>query len=190
MRIAIMSDSHDNIWHLKTALDLIAEAEAEAIIHCGDFVAPFMLRRMDKAGIPVHGVLGNNDGSVLTLARAAYRDLDHIHLHETVGKVTLGGLRIAFTHQPDVGRAFAATGDFDLVCCGHSHTWHREELGRSTLLNPGEIMGSNGDPSFALLDTTEGTIRKITFPHALGHHAQAALHLDNTRRETYTMRRC
>ncbi|VVS94346.1 metallophosphoesterase [Desulfoluna spongiiphila] len=190
MRIAIMSDSHDNIWHLKTALELIADAKVEAIIHCGDFVAPFMLKRIEKAGIPVHGVLGNNDGSVLTLARAAYKELSHIHLHDVVGKVTLGGCRIAFTHHPEVGRAFAATGNFDLVCCGHSHTWHQETIGRCTLLNPGEIMGSNGDPSFALLDTQKETISKITFPHAVRKDSGSALHLDNTRRETYTMRRC
>ena len=167
MRIAIMSDSHDNIWHLKTALTLISQSGAGAIIHCGDFVAPFMLKRLDKVGIPVYGVLGNNDGSGLSLARDAYRDLSHIHLDEVVGKVTLGGVRIAFTHHPEVGQAFAAAGSFDLVCCGHSHTWHREKVGDCTLLNPGEIMGSNGDPSFALFNTEEGTIEKVTFPHAM-----------------------
>lgn len=180
MRIAIMSDSHDNIWHLKTALTLILESGAEAIIHCGDFVAPFMLKRLDKVGIPVYGVLGNNDGSVLSMARDAYRDLNHIHLDDVVGRITLGDCRIAYTHDPVVGKAFASTGDFDLVCCGHSHTWHETKVGDCTLLNPGEIMGSNGDPSFALFDTQWGTIKKITFPHAFLGDSGAALHLDNT----------
>ncbi len=178
MRIAIMSDSHDNIWHLKTALTLISEKGAEAIIHCGDFVAPFMLKRLDKAGIPVHGVLGNNDGSVLTLTRAADQQLSHIHLHDRVGRITLDGCRIAFTHHPDVGRAFAATGEFDLVCCGHSHDWHEEKVGRCTLLNPGEIMGAHGDPGFALFDTQKGTINAISFPHALRREVDSVPHLD------------
>ncbi|WP_300671838.1 YfcE family phosphodiesterase [Desulfoluna sp.] len=190
MIIAIMSDSHDNIWHLKTALTLITEAKANAIIHCGDFVAPFMLKHLDKVGLPVYGVLGNNDGSVLTLARAAFQELSHIHLHDVVGKITLDGCRIAFTHHPEVGRAFAATGSFDLVCCGHSHTWHEEKIGACTLLNPGEIMGSNGDPSFALFDTQKGTIKKVIFQHAVRNDTEPALHLDNTPRETYTIRRC
>lgn len=173
MLIAIMSDSHDNIWHLKTALTLISESGADAIIHCGDFVAPFMLKLLDKVGIPVYGVLGNNDGSGLTLALNAYRDLSNIHLDEVVGKVTLGGIRIAFTHHPEVGQAFAAAGAFDLVCCGHSHTWHEERVGDCTLLNPGEIMGSNGDPSFALFNTEAGTIKKVSFPHAMRNESNA-----------------
>ena len=181
MLIAIMSDSHDNIWHLKTATTLMTEAGAEAIIHCGDFVATFMLKRLNKLGIPIYGVLGNNDGSILTMARATYTELDHVHLHDVVGKITLGGCRIAFTHHPDVGRAFASTGSFDLVCCGHSHTWHQETLGDCTLLNPGEIMGSNGDPGFALFDTSRGTIKRVRFPHAFHAESQSGLHLDKGR---------
>jgi len=34
----------------------------------------------------------------------------------------LGGRKIFVTHMPHHGRAFACTGDYDLVCHGHSHT--------------------------------------------------------------------
>ena len=40
MRIAILSDTHDNIWVLK---DLLAGLEADALLFCGDFCAPFIL---------------------------------------------------------------------------------------------------------------------------------------------------
>lgn len=168
MLVAIMSDTHDNIWHLETALALAAEAGAEAIIHCGDFVAPFVLRQMGQAGIPVYGVLGNNDGSVRALSRAADQADAPLRLDDTVGKITLDGCRIVYTHLPEVAVAFAATGAFDLVCFGHSHTWHEETIDSCRLLNPGEIMGKNGDPGFALFDTRHRTIRRVTFPHAMG----------------------
>ena len=58
-----MSDTHDNIWNLEDALAVIKVENAGIIIHCGDFIAPFMLKELDKANIPVYGVLGNNDGS-------------------------------------------------------------------------------------------------------------------------------
>ena len=40
MIIAIMSDSHDNIWNLRKALEIIKKKNAQMIIHCGDFIAP------------------------------------------------------------------------------------------------------------------------------------------------------
>ena len=43
MKIAVMSDTHDNIWNLEDALAIIKDEKADLIIHCGDFVAPFML---------------------------------------------------------------------------------------------------------------------------------------------------
>jgi putative phosphoesterase len=62
MLIAVMSDSHDNIWNLQKALGIVKEKGAGMIIHCGDFVAPFMLKELEETGVPVHGVFGNNDG--------------------------------------------------------------------------------------------------------------------------------
>jgi uncharacterized protein len=69
MIIAVMSDSHDNIWNLRKALPIIKEKNAGMIIHCGDFVAPFMLKELNEADIPVHGVLGNNDGDQYLLPK-------------------------------------------------------------------------------------------------------------------------
>ncbi len=51
MIIAVMSDSHDNIWKLREALAVIERERAGMIIHCGDFVAPFMLKELNAAGI-------------------------------------------------------------------------------------------------------------------------------------------
>ncbi len=71
MKIAIMSDTHDNIWNLDDALSIINEEKAEIIIHCGDFIAPFMLKELEKSQRPVYGVLGNNDGSQYLLTKTA-----------------------------------------------------------------------------------------------------------------------
>ena len=47
MIVAIMSDSHDNIWNLRKAVDIVKDSQAGLIIHCGDFIAPFMLKELD-----------------------------------------------------------------------------------------------------------------------------------------------
>jgi len=40
MIVAVMSDSHDNIWNLRKAVEIIKNSQAGLLIHCGDFIAP------------------------------------------------------------------------------------------------------------------------------------------------------
>ncbi len=40
MKLAILSDTHDNVWALRVALTHLSRAEA--VIHCGDLCSPFM----------------------------------------------------------------------------------------------------------------------------------------------------
>lgn len=160
MRIAVISDTHDNVWNLEKAIGMIREEEAEAIIHCGDFVAPFMLKRMNGAGIPVHGVLGNNDGSGFSLAQTSAL-LENITLSEIIGHFSDGDYNICFTHQREVAEGLACTGRYDLVCYGHTHKYRLEEAGGTPLLNPGQLMGKNDPPSFCMVDTVTSHIRQI-----------------------------
>ena len=162
MRIAVMSDSHDHIWNLRKALGVIQKKKAEMIIHCGDFIAPFMLKELDAAGIPVHGVFGNNDGDQHTLTRVALKEISHITLHGLIGQIEIEqGRAIAFTHQGAVAEGLAAGGSFKLVCFGHSHEYQLKKNGASILLNPGEIMGKEGSPGFCFVDTETWEINRV-----------------------------
>ncbi|MGD9335504.1 MAG: metallophosphoesterase family protein, partial [Desulfobacterales bacterium] len=60
-----------------------------------------------------------------------------------------------------VGEGLAAGGAYNLVCFGHSHKYYLKETDRTILLNPGEIMGKDGLPSFCLVDTATGNVEKI-----------------------------
>ncbi len=96
MKIAIVSDSHDNIWKLAAAMPHLAEADA--VIHCGDLVAPFMIIRLIKGtdGKPVHLVWGNNDGDKGLIAEVASQ-AENITLHGDFAHLELGGLRSQLT---------------------------------------------------------------------------------------------
>lgn len=152
MRIAIVSDSHDNIWKMAAAMPHLEAADA--VLHCGDLVAPFMILRLIKGtgGRPVHIVWGNNDGDKVALSQVA-ANAENIHLHGELAEIELGGLKIAMNHYPKIARGLAASGRYDLVCYGHDHTAHEEWLGETLLLNPGEIMGLNGRSTLAILET-------------------------------------
>ncbi|MBC8496911.1 MAG: metallophosphoesterase [Chloroflexi bacterium] len=152
MRIAIMSDSHDNIWKLAKAIPHLEAADA--VLHCGDLIAPFMIIRLIKGtgGKPVHVVWGNNDGDKRLLAEVA-ASAENIHLHGEFAEIELGGLKVAINHYPKIARALAESGRYDLVCYGHDHTAHEEWIGETLLLNPGEMMGLNGRSTIALYNT-------------------------------------
>lgn len=150
MRIAILSDVHDNIWKLET---LLAGLEADVLIFCGDFCAPFTLAQIAEgfAG-PVHVVFGNNDGDQFLLAQVAAK-FPHVTLHGDFAELQLDGRQVAVTHYPQIGQALARSGIYDLVCHGHSHERVIEQAGKTVRVNPGEVMGRLGPSTYALYDT-------------------------------------
>jgi hypothetical protein len=160
MKIAILSDTHDNIWKLAGAIPRMETAQA--IVHCGDIIAPFTLRQLLEGvgGKPVHVVWGNNDGDRLHLADVG-RKFPNFHLHGELAMLELDGLTAAVNHYPDIARGLARGGAFGLVCYGHDHVAHEEWVGETLLLNPGEVMGKDGRSSLVLLDTASRQIEWV-----------------------------
>ncbi|HEY7029780.1 MAG TPA: YfcE family phosphodiesterase [Thermomicrobiales bacterium] len=151
MKIAILSDIHDNIWKLAVALGRLADAEV--MICCGDLCAPFIVPQMAEAfPRPIHVVFGNNDGDRFRITQQAQR-FAHVTIHGETAELTEGGKRIAVHHFNDVGRLIAASGEYNVVCCGHNHVFAIERVGKTLLINPGEIMGRFGTSTYVMYDT-------------------------------------
>ena len=147
MLAGVISDTHDRLPLIDAALALFAERKVEAVIHPGDFVAPFAVRRLLQYKGPIHAVYGNNDGE-----RAGVKEL----MPQVIAGplfVTLGGRTILVHHSidacdpADVDRA-------DIVITGHTHE-EVNRVDRGTLfLNPGECCGwVTGKCTVAILDT-------------------------------------
>jgi predicted phosphodiesterase len=77
----------------------------------------------------------------------------YITLYGLMGELNFADFRVAFTHYRAVADGLAASGQFDLVCFGHSHEAFLEKRGETDLLNPGEVMGKDGSPGFYMIDT-------------------------------------
>ncbi|MBC7251177.1 MAG: metallophosphoesterase family protein [Anaerolineae bacterium] len=151
MKIAILSDTHDNIWKLAEVLKQLQDAEA--LIFCGDFCAPFTLAQIAEGFPgPVHVVFGNNDGDALLLSRVAAQ-AGNVTLYGFFAYLKLGGRQIAVVHYPPLARDLARSGQHDLVCYGHNHQANVETIGETLLVNPGEVMGRFGRSTYAVYDT-------------------------------------
>ena len=152
MKICILSDSHDHISLLDAAVAEARAVGAEVVLHCGDVVAPSTLECLEKHGLTVHVIHGNNTGDLYTLGRLATRPRSLIRYHGMDAGIELHGRRIFLVHYPHYARAMAATGDWDLVCCGHSHNTEIVQLpnlkgGTTPLVNPGTVGGVGRAPA-------------------------------------------
>ncbi len=140
MRIAILSDIHDNVWKLASALDAVQSADA--MICCGDLCSPFIVHQLARGfSRPIHIIFGNYDGDLFRITKnaAAYK---HIRIHGEWFRGELEGKRFAANHYDNIACAVAASGEFDVVCYGHNHVYSVTRTGRTLALNPGSIMGA------------------------------------------------
>jgi len=110
----------------------------QAVIHCGDIGSPEIVRLF--SGWPTHFVFGNVDLDYQTELRTAIREAE-LTCHDRFGQLELAGRRIAFLHGDDERRLRETTesGEWDLVCCGHTHVPEVRRNGPTTVLNPGAI---------------------------------------------------
>ncbi|HET9652933.1 MAG TPA: metallophosphoesterase family protein [Usitatibacter sp.] len=157
MKIAIVSDSHDRADMLARAVGAAKDLGAEAIVHCGDLIGAQTVRAALKVGLPIHLIHGNNVGDVQMLYQVARASEGLLHYHGADARLDLGGRRVFVVHYPEYGHAMACTGNWDLVCCGHSHKAVSEQVanvkgGSTWLVNPGTVAGLAAPPTWMLGD--------------------------------------
>ncbi|HEY5601631.1 MAG TPA: metallophosphoesterase family protein [Gammaproteobacteria bacterium] len=157
MKICIVSDSHDNRKLLDIAVEDAKARGAAAVLHCGDVVAPTTLRVLQKHGLPVHVIYGNNTGDLYSTAKLAHEPDSVINFHGQDAGIELAGRKIFMVHYPHYARAMGTTGDWDLVCCGHDHKAEIDRIrtikdSHTLFINPGTVGGVGAKPTYVLGD--------------------------------------
>jgi len=168
MRLAILSDIHDNVWKLAGALE--AARGADAMICCGDLCSPFIVHQLARGFLaPIHIVFGNNDGDRFRIGANAAQ-YPHIKIHGEMMRGEFAGRRIAANHYDNIARAIAASGEYDVVCYGHNHIYDVSRAGRTLAINPGAVMGATfaADGSrtdvastFVIYETETGVAQRV-----------------------------
>jgi len=140
MKIGILSDTHNNLRGLQTALAFFKRKRIGTLIHCGDLTGVEVAQKL--AGFRVICVFGNGD-----IASGLIREtLLAQNPDSSAGLVfsgRIGGVRIGATHGHLPGRLeeLVRSGEYDFVFTGHSHQHKEERFGFTRLINPGALGG-------------------------------------------------
>ena len=97
------------------------------------------------------------------MARLAAEPGSVVHYHGNDAQLDLAGRNIYATHFPHIARGMASTGDWDVVCCGHSHKAAVTRVpnvrgGTTLIVNPGTVAGISAPATYAL-----GDLRTLQF---------------------------
>lgn len=154
MKIAIFSDSHDNLFNLEKFLDWVNNNDIKELIFCGDLCAPGTLKNVlaPKFTGLIHMVFGNvTDRDLLPQVAASFSQVKH---YGDLAEFEIDSTKIAVIHYPDRAKELAKSGNYDLVFYGHNHAPWEETIGKTNLVNPGTLAGMFQSATFAVYDTT------------------------------------
>ncbi|MDD3120554.1 MAG: YfcE family phosphodiesterase [Candidatus Gracilibacteria bacterium] len=169
MKIAILSDIHNNKTNLKLALDRIKENGVEHIIGLGDYVSKEILQEFIDLNLPGNFVWGNNDSSkkeeMLEFLKESNSPLNFsdqaIH-GRSFDIINLDGKNIVIGHFPEIAMYYGELNKADIIFFGHTHYKFFEKVGETIFANPGEILGKrSGISSFIIWDTKNDDMKFI-----------------------------
>ena len=163
MKIAIISDIHDNLANLQKVLDYCQKERIKTIICCGDTASEETLEFLQT----------NFSGKILLVPGnmdAGYWDYDdlskkfsgtNLKIFPDIGKAEFDGHKVAFVHFPEKARELAKSGKYDLVFYGHTHQPWEEKINHCRLINPGNVANIRYPATFAVWDTSNNQLKLI-----------------------------
>lgn len=165
MKIAIISDTHDNLPNLEKCLAWCRQQETKILVHCGDIACADTVEFMAaKFFGDMHLVYGNMDFGRRDEIYIACDNLPACRLHGDEGEIFLTDendkrIKIAFCHFPEDAKRLAGTGKFNLVFYGHTHRpWMETLPNNCQMINPGTLGGLFNKATFAMYDTVTGKL--------------------------------
>jgi putative phosphoesterase len=161
MILGILSDTHDQAERTRRAVQMLIDAGAEALIHCGDITRPELLSLC--AVRPLHFVVGNNDSRDIRFWKEQAANTGAVCLGWG-GEISVAGKRIGITHghlRSELRRLIAAEPDY--LVSGHSHIAGESRVGKTRRINPGALYRARRF-SVAVLDLEVDELRFLDVP--------------------------
>ncbi len=153
MKIAIISDIHDNLINLEKCLKWCRENNIEELICCGDVTNGETLEFLSKKFTgKVHLVKGNME----IYGEKEIGQYGNIKYYGKIGKVDIGGKIAGLCHEPYLIKKVLEQGKCDIIFYGHTHEPWAEKQDGITTVNPGTLGAVFQKATFAIWDSESG----------------------------------
>ncbi len=150
MKIAIISDIHDNLTNLNKCLDWCKENGIEVLICCGDITnletVSFMASNFKKDIYLVKGNCGLFQDNEI----AQFNNINYLG---RFGCIELSGRKIGICHEPFFISKVKELGDCDIIFYGHTHKPWINDDNKVIEVNPGTLGGVFQRATFSFYDT-------------------------------------
>lgn len=177
MKIAILSDIHENYHNLVLFCKKVKEIKVDQVICLGDFCNKGMAKILASTKIPTFAVWGNNDAQKMEISHLteSYLNFKTSLTDNTFDFFELDGRKFFLTHWPNLVDSMAKSGDFDAVFYGHTHRFQNEKFKNCLVLNPGEISSHvSGKCTFAIYDTEKNEAEIVELAESLSTKTERA----------------
>jgi putative phosphoesterase len=168
MKLGIISDTHDDINSVKSAIKIFNSNNVAYVFHAGDYVFPGIVLEFGNLNddIKFIGILGNNDGESIGLVNS-FRSIS-ADLPLDFGEYKVDNLLIGIYHgtNTNLTNSLILGNRYDIFIYGHTHKKDTRKIGKTQLFNPGSAHknlqkdDSNNGASVIIYDTI---LKKHTF---------------------------
>lgn len=169
MRIAVISDIHENFHNLILALQDMSRRDINQIICLGDLMNSGIAKLLGAQEIPVFMIWGNNDGEKVEVALASKKEGSSLTVSLNVYDfLEFDSRKIFVSHYDDLAGPMAKSGEYDAVFYGHNHLASVEKESDCWIVNPGEIAASKTKKaSYAIYDTEKDDVELTYLENAI-----------------------
>lgn len=160
MKIAIISDTHDNTQAVDWIIKYLHQHQITLAFHAGDIINPSNINLFEKTYQgELHFVFGNNDGEQGRTIRNISGSKKTFCYHEAMDK-EFSGKRIFMNHYSSIVELVAQSNLFDVAIGGHDHNYRTKQYGKTLFVNPGTTsladfylgFRDESDKSFVVVD--------------------------------------
>ncbi|MEM2979771.1 MAG: metallophosphoesterase [Thermoproteota archaeon] len=164
MLIGLISDTHDHLKMIEKAVAFFNEKNVNMVLHAGDVISPFTVRKFKECRAKLILVYGNNDGDRSNLQRMFSEISAQFYWPAAI--LELDGKKTLMLHGEDLKLIdeIASKKMFDLIVAGHTHEPSLRKIGEVLWVNPGEACGYlTGKSTVALYDSSKHEAEIVEF---------------------------
>ncbi len=162
MKIAVVSDIHDQLDNLEWFLEEVKKRKVEMIFGLGDYSSLYVVERLLRAGKKTVLVKGNNDANLVGMKQAVDQVEGAEFSTDVFLEYELDGDLYFLTHFPLLAENAARSGKYKAVFYGHTHHQRKDVIGQTVLVNPGKLAAyPEGSVSFIVFNPVDSLVEFV-----------------------------